>query len=427
MHARTLRYILAGATLAFLLLLFSCLELPSHQDAVLARLPRALPEAPRIRVLVKPEAEEVRLEVKGPFQLSTGDGRIIPNRNRTLAPVSVKASGGGLALGVNELHFRSVSVTPENPGSLCLDGVPWPGAVTFRRTETPLRFSVINTLNLEEYLCGVLAAETPWRSWPEETLKAQAVASRTYALHAILVARRSGSPFDVSADQMSQVYSPAILNEPVINRAVNLTRGQILTFDGLIFPAYFHAVCGGHTEDSSRVFNEAPVPALSGTPCPFCPKGGSKYDAWSVDITTDELPRLLKPVVAKLTGRELGPVRNIEPAKTGVSKRATAVRIINALEPVELDANVFRLAVGPRKLPSTLFSVEKAGAGVLRFSGKGWGHGVGMCQFGASGMGRAGWSYTDILYWYYKGARLSILPYSAPEQHPHSPAAAPSP
>jgi len=413
-----LRYILAGGTLAFLLLLFSCRELPTREEATLAEFPKEISAAPKVRVLMKNDADEIRMEIKGRFHLTSSDGRTIPNRNVSLAEVVVKAARGGLAIGVIEFPSPAITVTPEIPGTMYIDGVRWPGEVTFRRTGTPLRFDVINTLNIEEYLCGVLAAETPWRTWPSETLKAQAVASRTYAYHSTLVARRKGEPYDLFSDQNSQIFTAGMVDQPIISRAVNATRGQILTYQGKIFPAYFSAVCGGATEDASKVFGDVKTAPLSGTNCPYCEHGGSKYDSWTVEIRTDEITNKLRAVVSQLLGKQLGQVRMVEPAKTGVSSRVTTVRIVNALEPVELNANTFRRAMGTSRLPSTFFTVQKAGAGVLRFSGKGWGHGVGMCQFGAAGMGRAGWTYVEILSWYYKGARLSLLPYAAGEVSP---------
>ncbi|MBN1808733.1 MAG: SpoIID/LytB domain-containing protein [Planctomycetes bacterium] len=416
-HARTLRYLLAGGTAAFLALLFSCRELPTREDAVLAAFPKSIPNAPEIRVLVLQDVSEVKLAVHGRFQLKTEDGRVIPNRNRNLGEVSVKAMSGGIALGVQSFRTETITVAPVDSGSLYINDMPWPGEVTFMRSGLPLHFDVINTVNLEVYLCGVIAGETPWRSWPGETLKAQAVASRTYALHAHLTAVRAGRPYDVVSTHMSQVFKPGVIDQPVISRAVNATRGQVLTYQEKIFPAYFSAACGGHTEDSSKVFGDLKVAPLSGVDCPFCRAGGSKYDSWEAEIPTDILTRRLKLVAQKEFGRQLGQVRMVEPVGTGVSKRVTSVRIINALEPMTMNSNVFRLAVGPKELPSTFFVVEAAGRNVLRFKGKGWGHGVGMCQFGAEQAGRASWSYFEILAWYYKGARLTLLPYAAGKGH----------
>jgi len=393
-HAKTLRYLLAGGTVGFLLLLFSCKELPTREEAQLAEPPRMLPDAPAILVLVKDGIEQARLEVKGRFRLQAGD-KEIPTRNASLGEVVVKAADGGFALGVQQFAADTITITPETPGSVFVDGKAWPGWVRFVRSGAPLKFHVINAVNLEEYLCGVIAGETPWRSWPEEALKAQAIASRTYALHAHLTARRAGRPFDVTADQMSQVFVAGIIDQPTISRAVNFTRGMVLTYQGMIFPAYFHAVCGGHTEDASKVFGGGKTPPLSGVACPYCRQGGSRYDEWSVEIKAEDVTARLRPAVHSKTGKQLGLVRLIEPVDTGVSKRE------------------FRLAVGPRELPSTLFTAARAGTGVLRFTGKGFGHGAGMCQYGASRMGQAGWTHFDILAWYYKGARLSLLPYAA--------------
>lgn len=416
---RTLSILLAGGTAILAVVLLSCRELPSSGEAEAARFPAVVEAAPDVRVLVMRDVEALRLSVAGAFSLLDEKGHAIPQRNQRLDELEVRAGKGGFVFGPAQLDTRILTLVPALPDTLSVDGCRWRGKLRLVRSEKPLRFDVVNILNLEAYLCGVLAAETPYQHWPAEALRAQAVASRTYAVYSMLSARRDRRPYDLPGDQFGQVYSRGSEDSPLITSAVNSTRGVVLTHKGEVFPAYFSAVCGGHTEDASNVFAQRLIPPLAGVECPFCRKGGMPYAGWERTFTTEALTNALRPLVEREFGRPLGPVREVEPIAKGVSGRVTRVRVLNALQPVEMNANQFRLALGPRELPSTFFSVRRAGPEQLAFSGKGWGHGVGVCQYGMSQMAAAGNAYHEILGYYYTDSRLTRLAYAAP--HPEQP------
>lgn len=407
-----LRVALAIIMVAVIIVVFSCQELPTPEEAVLARFPSLVQRAPEIRVLAMSGVQSLKVGVDGPFALQNERGRAIPHRNERLDEVEVRADKGGFIFGPEPLDTRILLLTPEKPGTLIVNGARWKGSLSLVRSQTPLRFHVVNVVNIEAYLCGVLAAETPYTEWPMEALRAQSVASRTYAIYETLVARKEGKPFDVRGDQFGQVYAHGSADSPIITRAVNSTRGVVLLYQGRIFPTYFSAVCGGHTESASNVFRQKFLTPLRGYPCPFCAKGGSKFDKWEKAFSTETIRKALEPVVRKEFARAIGPVRRVEAVELGVSGRVIKVRIVNALEPVFMNANTFRLALGSRELPSTFFTVETTAQNRITFKGKGWGHGVGMCQFGAAKMAEGGATCYEILGYYYAGSEPARLDYA---------------
>jgi len=255
--------------------------------------------------------------------------------------------------------------------------------------------TVVNEIDVEDYLKGVL----PWESnpdWPKEALKAQAVVSRTYAIFKNIENR--DFPFTLSADVGSQVYSGKSIEHPLSNQAIADTRGEILTHNGKIFPAFFHSTCGGKTTRADYQWKIEPHPSLKGVECPFCV--GSKYDAWKAEFSVSEVQNLLAKKGYALEGLEM-----ITPDKLDESERPRFFVIRHAQGSLRLSANGFRLALGPDRIRSTKIRVEKKGDRFL-FKGRGWGHGVGMCQWGAKHLAELGYRYTDILRYYYPRSEI---------------------
>jgi stage II sporulation protein D len=245
---------------------------------------------------------------------------------------------------------------------------------------------------VERYLPGVLAGElTP--SFPGASLRAQAVASRTYALN-----RRASAPSDrpwhVTDDTATQVFRGLTTDRRLLS-AVSDTRGMLLSWRGRPLPAYFHSTCGGHTAPAHEVFGGSPVPPLTGVPCEWC--GDSRYFRWSAEMA---FPDLLKALGVS------GPLRGAEISRRGRGDRALQFSFL-APTPVRRSAADLRARLGTSRLRSTLvFEIARRG-NLLVFRGGGWGHGVGMCQIGARGLAARGASAGDILAHYYPGALLS--------------------
>ena len=296
--------------------------------------------------------------------------------------------------------------------TLKLNGQDVAPRITLTRPSAQRGITAIARLDLEEYLFGVLGGEVPFEKWHPEALKAQAIASRSYAYFQLK--SNAGEAYDVESTVMSQVFKTGYRSNPILAQAVNSTRGQIMTFNGAPFCAYFHSTCGGHTDNGASVFPDQPqARALHGANCPYCSQ--SPHYRWRWTIGKDVLTEKLRPVAPN---PPMGQVRSVEFIDTnglaigpqsGTLRRVATVRIKHQYGTFDMSGNAFRLAVGARELKSMLFYQVTDGSGVIDVNGGGFGHGVGLCQFGSQGMALAGQPCTNILGMYYPGASLTRM------------------
>ncbi len=250
--------------------------------------------------------------------------------------------------------------------------------------------------DLESYLPGVLRAELG-ASFPPATLRAQSVASRTYALYKSTIAPPEQS-WDVADDQSDQVYrgTPPVDAGPLF-AAASATWGMVLLHAGRPLPAYFHSTCGGHTSAAHEVFGGPVIPPLTGVPCRYCQ--GTRYYRWEVAI----------PILRVSQALGLGDgLRAIHIGQTDRGGRARTFTLVSN-RTTERPASDVRMAIGPAVLRSTRIRTIKISGSELRFEGGGWGHGVGLCQMGARGMALRGAASSDILSHYYPGAAVFRL------------------
>ena len=307
----------------------------------------------------------------------------------------------------------------------------------------------VNIISLEEYLKSVISSEMSATASPA-LLRAHAIVSRSWLL--AMLARRGGKDlnrsvipgnpdeivawydrgehtlFDVCADDHCQRYQGITRQtSPAVAEAVEATRGQVLVYDGRICDARFSKCCGGRTEEFGACWGDedhpylqpvADRPADGGTD--FCDTADetiitqvlNSYDRehtdfyrWSVTLDAAALPALL----LRKTGIDFGPVRDLEPLQRGKSGRITRLLVRGERRSVILGKELeIRLALSESCLRSSAFDVEHS-AGGFRLSGRGWGHGVGMCQIGAAVMGARGYSHPDILGHYFHGASITQL------------------
>lgn len=311
-------------------------------------------------------------------------------------------------------------IEPLDPAiPIVLAGKPYHGAAEL--LVDPVRgLVVINRIGLEEYLLGVVPAEIGRRR-PEEfdAVKAQAVAARTYAISSL--GSRDSLGFDVFATVEDQAYGGVDLERAEIDRAVRETEGEILTYDGAVVLALYHSTCGGRTATRYEVWAEPDLPYLRSVRDRG--SGGEDFCAisprytWRESWTPDEMNGLVR---AELAGR-LG----VPPTSIG---RILEIRVLSRTEEDRVDEleiaatggryvirkNDIRFVLRPsegRILGSTDFRVLHGrvdGDGVL-VEGRGYGHGIGMCQWGAIGRARAGQDYRQILAAYYTSVRLEKL------------------
>ncbi|MCZ6794958.1 MAG: SpoIID/LytB domain-containing protein [Planctomycetota bacterium] len=260
----------------------------------------------------------------------------------------------------------------------------------------------VNALPLEAYLAGVIGSEIPARA-PLEAVKAQCVASRTYALYALRRAKTRGRPGVFSSGPDFQVYRGLETEHPRVIRALRATHGEVLTYLGRLFRSYYHSTCGGQTARASLAFGEPDIPPLGGVSCEgSC--DGSRFARWECRLDREKISTALRRRIGKRTrGASLavGTLRSLELAETGADGRARYVRFEHDLGSLEWSAERFRRAVAPGCIRSTYFRVVEAETdGDYVVEGRGWGHGVGLCQVGCMKRGQTD-SYRRILGHYY--------------------------
>jgi stage II sporulation protein D len=274
-------------------------------------------------------------------------------------------------------------------GEVLLSGVKYTGEIEVWKGDN--RLYVINDIPLEEYIKGVVAAEVG-RSWDIEALKAQAVVSRTYAVYQRLNSP-AGLPYHLTSTVLDQVYKGSNVS-PDIAKAVDETRGEILTFEGKPIAAFYHSTSGGMTEDAAEVFGkEFPYLKPVKTSCELSP-----YNMWEKIIPAAEIEKTL----------EVQGLKEIIIDSHTASGRAREMRIVHENGTLIVLATELRKRLGWDKLPSTLITGISRSNGSVIFEGRGYGHGVGMCQWSALQMAREGKTYRQILSYFYHGAVLKV-------------------
>ncbi|TVQ81324.1 MAG: SpoIID/LytB domain-containing protein [Phycisphaeraceae bacterium] len=316
-------------------------------------------------------------------------------------------------------------VEPSAPGALLtVSGSPLPGMISLhgRWDSAPNRFDVVEHVPIELYLPGVISKEL-YLHWKPETFRAQAIAARSYALHERQRRMALGHHFDIESTTNAQVYIGATEHD-VSHAAVEDTRGKVLTWRGSILRAYYSSTVGGRAASARETW---PVTAGQefnlAAPIQASPRDDSDsispFFRWEVTRPTDDLLARIRAYGENRQNifRRLDSIRTIQPIAFNEFERPTRYRIIDdAGKFWEIIAEEFRLAcnfpvdgrpgvTNQNRIPSSDFTVTiKDGAAT--FNGRGFGHGVGMSQFGAEAMARRGERAEAILMHFYPGARI---------------------
>jgi stage II sporulation protein D len=264
------------------------------------------------------------------------------------------------------------------------------------------KLQVTATMPMEEYIAGVLAGETG-NFQSDEAQKAMAVAARTYALH--FGARHSLEGFDFCDSTHCQALRLDAVT-PRLRKVSESTASEVLWYNGEPAAAYYHANCGGTTEDG-RYFlgnNMLHPPYLKQHSDTYCVRGGNSH--WRGEVSMQELRRALMAEGVKIPGQ----IRSVTVAQRTPSGRVEFLTVIGSRS-VTVPGLAFRLAVGRNigweRLKSNWYDVRPDGQRLV-FQGRGSGHGVGLCQVGAEIMGEEGKTYAEILSFYYPGTRLGV-------------------
>jgi stage II sporulation protein D len=259
------------------------------------------------------------------------------------------------------------------------------------------RLLAINVLDMEDYLRGVIREEIS-PQWPMEALKAQAVVARTFALRQIL--DNPQQLFHLKATPDSQMYGGRQGEDFRCDLAVKQTEGLVLAYRGNAIPAFYHAACGGHTEDAADVwsYNHS---SLQGVPCSYC-QSYPVY-AWQASLKQEDIRRALGR-----WGYQVAEVEAIVPLQRSKTNRILQLEIRHGTGRIVMEGKRLRQCLGYDLIRSTNFSVRGQN-GSFTFQGRGWGHGVGLCQWGAKGMAERACPCEAILQHYYPGTRLARL------------------
>jgi stage II sporulation protein D len=333
----------------------------------------------------------------GPMMVSDLTGRSVVNDSPTWLRATLKN-------GVIEVAGRRVDglrLAPADVGFLRVNNREYPGALEIMRVGDGL--TLVNELPLEDYLAGAVKAEAGDKM-PLEMLKAQAIVARTYAAyHRRLNAEKA---YHLVASTLNQQYVGRVPADSVVWTAVRETAGQVLLWQGELFPAFYHTDSGGYTEDPRVVFAASNMPALKPVRVEF--PSESPHQRWRLELPLAELSAALLR-----GGISIGRVVALDVLERSVSLRVARIAVRGTAGTVTLRGNDLRRLVGYDTLKSTLFAVAVVGP-VARFVGRGYGHGVGLDQWSAKTMADQGYTAQRIVLYYYPGATLSTLPTSSP-------------
>ncbi|HEX2865396.1 MAG TPA: SpoIID/LytB domain-containing protein [Ignavibacteriales bacterium] len=377
-------------------------------------------ESSLVRVLLDEDLGKKTVSFDIPVLLKDGQEKI-----KEIAPgetVSFTAEQGLVALkaGRNKYSLKLCDIEPESQEEfLTYNGKSYKGSFSILNAKGKLL--LVNSLGLEDYLKGVLYSEMGVASMREddiEALKAFAVCARNYALMKL---RQTGRPFDLYSDVRDQVYGGYYPSRTLISRAVDETAGLVLKYNGELATVFYSSSCGGRTENSDNVFRQKSIPYLKGVnegEEAFC-RIAPGYN-WEESYTDKEIVNRL--ISAGYVKKGEYTLKDIVIKSRYDSGRANELQIsLEDSESEPLDViiignkirYVIRSKTSGNLLKSTMFDLSPVydGGRLLKVTikGRGNGHGVGLCQWGAIGQSRKGRKFEDILSFYFPGTVLDEM------------------
>ena len=389
---------LRTTTLFFLLFSFWPWEIDSDQVKKKSSLeiPPVSGPVQTLRVALFYELHSVKISTPAPYEIAEFPSKKSITQGNGLSSVTIRPDPAGIRIG-NRLYPVSAVRITSRANEVQVQKRRYHSAIEILKNPKGT-LTVVNEIDVEDYLKGVLPGEVN-PAWSEEALKAQAVISRTYAIFKNI--ENQDFPFTLSSDVESQVYIGKTGEQASTNRAVEKTRGEILTYRNKIFPAFFHSTCGGRTTRADYQWNIEPHPSLKGVECPFCQ--GSKYYTWKSELSSLEIQNLLAKKGYVATN-----IRSMKPEEIDSSGRPRFFVVRHSEGSLKISAHKFRLALGAERMRSTKIEIRQSGNQFV-FEGKGWGHGVGLCQWGMKRLAELGYRYPDILRYYYPESEVRNL------------------
>jgi len=360
-----------------------------------------------------------RLAVRGPYEVRAG--KEVLRRGEELEWTEVRGSGG-IRLGDASFSANPVAVVPARDGTLEVEYVRDPRGNAVRPTAVRYHGSLlvyaladgkvvlVNEVDLEDYLKGVVGKEMNLAEGPE-ALKAQIIAARTYAVHEQRLERLrrvKGEKFDLYDDERSQVYGGLERETDLASRLVDATRGLFLVYEGQLVRAFYSSACGGATEPAWEVLGEegGRIPPLAGRKCGYCDRRA--IHRWEAPVV---IPK--KEIVERCLPKEFQSARIKSLEITRTLPGGHALELTAALEgsskTVKLHAQDFKRSLASVRLRSTLWDRIEDRGDAVAVSGRGYGHGAGMCQVGAYEMAKDGKTAAEVLEYYFPGAAVRKL------------------
>jgi stage II sporulation protein D len=380
---------------------------------------------PVVRVALQTAAPSAPLSATGGWRLYAQDGLSMLARSDGNDIWTIRRAGGGLQATRGDGQQTAVRpgpfiARPDERGSVVtLNGKRYRGELAVIPTDTGLL--VVNRVLMEDYLRGVVPLEIGNRTMEElAAAQAQAVAARSYAYIRVNALQRS--VFDVRATVMDQVYGGADAESEVGDNAVASTSGLVLRFGGRVVNAPYHSTCGGSTAEAPEVWRSAGeaylqrvsdrIPGSDRFYCDVSPRF-----SWSKTLRADTLAQALQKhlgTYVSVPGGRIGTVQRVEIDGHTPSGRVATLAIATDRGRYVLRGNDIRFVMrrpGGEILNSTYFSIDTeqgraGGLSRITIRGRGYGHGIGMCQWGAIGRARAGEDFRSILRTYYPGTSV---------------------
>lgn len=374
-------------TLIICVFLVFCLLLPVQGSA------RRLPET-IIKVGVIIEAKSFNMSSQGKYyiyDLNSGKQYDIASMNDYL----VRPKTGGIVIDGRKYGAFIRLIPKESAGYLRISGRRYRDNIIIRMQNGKL--TVINELGLEDYLFGILPREVN-PAWPMEALKAQAVVSRTYVLRNLRKHAKNG--FDVCTETHCQVYGGVESENKTTNEAVLATRSEVQVYNGELAQTLFHASCGGYTENPNYVWSwdSSSPDYLCGVMDKYC--RNSPHQFWQNKLSAE----LIRQKLSK-ANYAVGKIVRITLTGNDGSGRPEKLKIKHSDGTLVIAPSKFRMAVDPWLVKSAMITNVSRSGGNFIIEGRGWGHGVGLCQWGAKELGEKGYSYKKILIFYYPGTK----------------------
>ena len=366
-------------------------------DAVFGRRPliadQAVPQ--QIRVLLRDDADTVALSAKEGLEFSAARGSF--TKNAASKVLSCRAEKGGVYINNYGPMQEPVVIKAKGHEFIEIDKKPYRGMLQIYLQNGKLM--LVNHVPLEDYLYGVVSKEVP-ASWPAAVLKAQAIAARTYALYTMV--KRSKERYDLFSTVASQVYGGKDSEKDSSRTAVDETKGLVVSYNNSLAYTLYHSNSGGKTASADEIW---------GWPAAYLTCRQDEFSAdmkgfqWECSLAGNDLQENFNQF-----GLPLAAIENISPIERGLSGRIQKLGLQTGGQTVYLSGNSFRLMAGPVRIKSSQFMVAGKKQ-MFTFEGRGFGHGAGMSQWGACQMARKGYSFEQILQFYYPGTKTVKVRY----------------